>query len=102
MTGQNSPIVTEWNSPDQMFECSVLVLLGVLCQVAKDPRLALLAQAEAVAADVDGRRVVQQSIQNGRGEHVVGEDIAPLTEGLVAGENDVGLASSPRLYGNAG
>jgi hypothetical protein len=93
--------MTGWDSPEQVFECSVLVLLGVLCEIVKDPRLALLAWAEPVTADVDGRRVVQQSVQNGRGEHVVGRDTTPLTEGLAAIENDVGLASSPRLCGSA-
>ena len=49
---------------------------------------ALLSQAEAVASDGDGRRVVQQAVKDCGGQYLVSEDVAPLTEGFVAGEDD--------------
>ena len=52
----------------------------------KDTSLALLSQAEAVAADGDGRRVVQQAVQDGGGQYLVSEDVAPFTEAFVAGD----------------
>lgn len=57
-------------------------------EIGEDSRLALLAQAVALPADVDCRREVQQAIQNGRGQHLVREDVAPLAIGLVAGQDD--------------
>ena len=32
--------------------------------------------------------MVEQTIEDGRGEHVVPEDLAPLAEGLVGGDDD--------------
>src|SRR5205809_6141898 len=45
-------------------------------------------QAVAGAADGDDVAVVQQPVQDGRGQHVVAEHAAPLAERLVAGQQD--------------
>src|SRR5690606_4929354 len=50
--------------------------------------VAAVAQPIAFAADVDGRGVVEQPVQEGGGEHGVGEEFVPASEALVAGEDD--------------
>ena len=70
----------------------MIVFVGHLASVRVHERLTrllLLAEAVAFASDVDDRRAVQQSVQGGGGhEGVVTEDLAPVAEGLVAGEHD--------------
>lgn len=39
-----------------------------------------------MTADTDSRREMQQAAQDGSARDVVGEDVAPLAEGLVAGD----------------
>src|SRR5690606_7455655 len=50
--------------------------------------LPAVAQAKALAADVDGGGVVEEPVQERGGEDGVGEDLAPLAVALVAGEED--------------
>ena len=42
----------------------------------------------AVAADVDGDRVVEEAIEDGRRDDGIAEDLAPRAEALVAGQDD--------------
>jgi Glycosyl transferase WecG/TagA/CpsF family len=48
--------------------------------------LELLLQAVGLAADVQGDRVMEDSVQDGRGDHPVAEDLPPAPEALVAGQ----------------
>ena len=50
--------------------------------------LLLLPQAVAVALDVDGRGVMEQPVEDGRGEDLVVEDLPPVHEALVAGDDE--------------
>lgn len=51
--------------------------------------LAFLSEPVAIAADVDHGAAMQQAVQSGRRhDGVAGEDLAPVREGLVAGEED--------------
>lgn len=51
--------------------------------------LAFFAEAVAFAAEVDDRAAVEQTVERGAGHHgVAGEDLAPVAEGLVAGQTD--------------
>jgi hypothetical protein len=52
--------------------------------------LLLLPQPVAVALDVDGRGVMQQPVEDGRGDDLVVEDLAPVREALVAGDDEAG------------
>ena len=49
--------------------------------------LGVLAQAVAVPADVDDVTVVYEAIDQRRRHHLVAEDLAPVLEAFVAGEN---------------
>jgi hypothetical protein len=52
-------------------------------------RLAFFFEAETFSADIDDRGAMQQAVEGGTGEHgVIGEDLAPLAESLVAGQRD--------------
>jgi hypothetical protein len=56
-------------------------------------RLTFFFEPVAFAADVDDGGTVQQAVQGGGSQHgIVGEDLAPIAEGLVAGQGD-GLLS---------
>ncbi|MDB5076218.1 MAG: hypothetical protein JWO42_2397, partial [Chloroflexi bacterium] len=46
-----------------------------------------LLYAVALAGDADHIRVVQEAIENGAGEHVVADRLAPVAEALVAGQH---------------
>lgn len=50
--------------------------------------LPAMTEAIALAADRDGRRAVEQPIEERRGERGVGEDLVPLPEALVARQDD--------------
>src|SRR5262249_15761700 len=50
--------------------------------------LELLAQPVALALDVDGDGVVQQPVEDRRGDHRVAKDVAPGAEALVAGDDE--------------
>jgi len=46
-------------------------------------------EAVALALDGDRRRVVQQAVEDRRGEHrVAGEDLSPFAVALVGGQDD--------------
>ncbi len=49
---------------------------------------AAVAQAVALALEADHRRVVHEAIDEGGGDHRVAEDLAPLLEAAVAGDDD--------------
>ena len=68
-----------------MGESGLLLGFG---QLGEDASLTFLTQPITLAADVDGRREMQESIQDGRCQDLIGEDIAPLAIGLVAGQDD--------------
>jgi len=52
-------------------------------------RLALFFQSVAVAADVDDGGAMEQAVQSSRShDGIAGEDLVPVGEGFVAGEND--------------
>jgi hypothetical protein len=53
-----------------------------------DTGFLLVLEPVAFALDVDGGRVVQQPVEDGRIDHVVGEDRAPVAVALVGGEDD--------------
>ncbi len=54
--------------------------------------LAFFFETVALAPDVDDGGTVQESIQSGAGHHgVVGKDLSPIRERLIAGQDD-GLA----------
>ena len=44
-------------------------------------------QAIGVSLDLDDNGVVEQAIEESGGDHVVAEDLAPLLEGAVGGED---------------
>src|SRR5262249_56139251 len=53
------------------------------------PSLAFFLEAGTVAADVEDGGAVEQPIQGGGGKHGgVGEDLAPVAEGLIARQGD--------------
>src|SRR2546425_5785052 len=49
---------------------------------------AALAEAVALAFERDHGRVVDESVDQGGGDHGVAEDLAPLLEAAVAGDDD--------------
>src|SRR5215207_9776232 len=51
-------------------------------------RLALLLEPVAFPLDVDDGRVVKQPVQDGRGDDLVTEDLAPAGQALVGGNQD--------------
>ena len=48
----------------------------------------MLTQAEALPLDVQGDGPVEQSVQDGGGHDLVGEDLAPGAPALVGGDDD--------------
>jgi hypothetical protein len=52
--------------------------------------LLLLPEPVAVALDVDGGRVMEQAIQDGGGQDLIVEDLPPVDEALVAGDDEAG------------
>lgn len=65
--------------------------LGSLCQVGLSGWGEVgeaVFEPPAGAVDGDDLAVVQEAVQDGGGEDFVGEDLAPLAEGLVAGDDD--------------
>lgn len=60
-----------------------------------EPGLDLLPQAIGVAIDADGGRVVQDHVQDGRGDHRVAEDLVPLGEAAVRGQDQGTLFVTP-------
>lgn len=52
------------------------------------PGFEFLAQPIALPFDVDRDRVLEESIENGRGNHGIAEDFAPVAETLIARQND--------------
>ena len=52
------------------------------------PGLAFLPEPVALATDVQHVAVVQEPVQDGRGDHGVAQQFAPLGEALVGGQND--------------
>src|SRR5947208_588512 len=54
----------------------------------EEPGLQLLAQPVALASDVDGDRVVEETVEDGGGDHGVPEDVAPCAEALIARQDD--------------
>jgi hypothetical protein len=71
---------------------------GLLCDLqflgpdgygsSQEPRLALRLQPVALALDVDRRRVMEQAVEDRRGQDLVVEDLTPVQEALVAGEDE--------------
>src|SRR5262245_38017157 len=47
----------------------------------------LVLQSMRIAADVDGDRMVQHTVENRRGDDPVSEDLPPAPKALIAGEN---------------
>ena len=47
----------------------------------------LVLQPVGVATDVDGDRMVQDPVEDGRGDHPVAKDVPPTAEALVAGQD---------------
>ena len=68
-----------------MSACALGLLPLQLCRLDQ-PRLALLAEPVALALNGQRDAVVEDAVEDGSGEHVVAEDLAPLSEGLVAGD----------------
>src|SRR5258708_35845028 len=62
---------------------------GELC--GDDTGLFLVLEPVALALDVDGGRVVQQPVEDGRSDDVVGEDGSPVAVAFVRGQDDRAL-----------
>src|ERR1700686_4420974 len=62
---------------------------GELC--GDDTGLLLVLEPVALALDVDGGRGVQQPVEDGRSDDVVGEDGAPVAVAFVRGQDDRAL-----------
>ena len=58
----------------------------------------LLFEPIALSLNVERGTVVQQTVQDGRGQDVVVEDLAPIQEALVAGEDG---GAAPTATGDA-
>src|SRR5258708_28979724 len=56
-----------------------------------DTGLLLVLEPVALDLDVDGGRVVQQPVEDGRSDDVVGEDGAPVAVAFVRGQDDRAL-----------
>jgi len=53
-----------------------------------DTGLLFILEPVAFALDVDGGGVMEQPVEDGRGDDVVGEDRAPVAIALVGGQDD--------------
>jgi len=61
-----------------------------------EPGLDLFLEPVGVALDVDRRRVVKDPVQDGRGDHRIAEDLVPLAEAAVRGQDQGPLLVTPR------
>lgn len=61
----------------------------------EEPGLPLLLEAVALAFDVQGGGMVQQPVEDGRRQDLVVEDLTPVDEALVGGEDEAGLLVAP-------
>src|SRR5215831_10899609 len=76
----------------------VLLVLEVCHGLGLAPEqagLLLLSQPVAVPLDVDRRGVMEQAVQDGGGQDLVVEDLAPVHEALVAGDDEAGPLVTP-------
>ena len=55
---------------------------------AEESGVAFLPEPVALAPDVQDMAVMQQPVQDGRGDHRVAQEFAPLAEALVGREDD--------------
>jgi hypothetical protein len=76
---------------DRGVRLAVRILVPFVPGVQGLPELGVTAHAVAVAADVDDVAVVQEAVDQGGGHDVVAEDLAPLLEALVGGEDGGGV-----------
>ena len=65
---------------------------------AEQSGFAFFLQPVAFALDVDGGGMVQQPVQDGGGQDRIAEDLAPVDEALVAGQDDGGALVFAALY----
>jgi len=78
---------------------SALLLSGngsVVGQAGEDARLTLLAEAKTLAADIDGGGGVEEAVENSRRQNGIRKDGAPLTVGLIGGQDDAALEVTQR------
>ena len=61
-----------------------------------EPRLDLFLEPVGVSLDVDRRRVVKDPVQDGRGDDGIAEDLVPLAEAAVRGQDQGPLFVAPR------
>jgi hypothetical protein len=61
-----------------------------------EPGAALLAQAEAVAADGKDVAVVQEAVENGRRDHRIAEHAPPFADRSIAGDQETAALVAPR------
>jgi hypothetical protein len=54
----------------------------------RESGLSTMPQSVALAPDVDSGGMMQQAVEQGRGQHLVGKDVAPTAVALVAGQDD--------------
>jgi len=52
------------------------------------PGFELLAESIALSFDVDGARMVEQAVQNGRRDDRIAKDLAPGAQALIARQDD--------------
>jgi hypothetical protein len=62
---------------------------------AEEPGSLLLLQAKAVALDEQDVTVVEHAVEHGRCDHLVAEDVTPLRDGLVGGEEQAAALVAP-------
>ena len=55
--------------------------------LVEQARAAFFLEPKALALDVDGARMVEQTIEDRGGQHLVPEDLAPVDEALVGGDD---------------
>lgn len=72
----------------------LLLLKGF--ELGKEASSAFFAQAIAMAANVEGGGEVEEAVENGGSQHLVGEDVAPFAEGLIGSKNDAALLITTR------
>ena len=72
-----------------------------LGQFGEHAGLALLAQPVALTADVNRRREVQEPVQDGSSQDLIGEDIAPDALGNLANQDKVAeyRSGKDKLFG---
>ena len=85
-------------SPESRLGADLLGFAGAIggpALAAEQPGLLFLAETIALPFDVDGGRVMKQPIEDRRGEDLVVEDLAPVDEALVAGDDEAGSFVAP-------